>query len=94
MAQTLTTNIVINARTGSGFAKVGATLTEMGMIVNGISQQLINFGEESVRVYREYELSMRDAEVALSTTYGRGTQQLQTVMTQCELWTDNADMTA
>ena len=84
MAQTLTTNIVINARTGSGFAKVGATLTEMGMIVNGISQQLINFGEESVRVYREYELSMRDAEVALSTTYGRGTQQLQTVMTQLD----------
>ena len=73
MAQNLTTNIIINAKTGSGFSKVGATLTEMGMIVNGISQQLINFGEDSVKVYREYELSMRDAEVALSTTYGRGT---------------------
>lgn len=84
MAQNLTTNIIINAKTGNGFGKVGATLTEMGMIVNGISQQLINFGEDSIKVYREYELSMRDAEVALSTTYGRGTQQLQTVMTQLD----------
>ncbi len=84
MAQNLTTNIIINAKTGNGFGKVGATLTEMGMIVNGISQQLIDFGEDSVKVYRDYELSMRDAEVALSTTYGRGTQQLQTVMTQLD----------
>ena len=82
--QNLTTNIIINAKTGNGFGKVGATLTEMGMIVNGISQQLINFGEDSVKVYREYELSMRDAEVALSTTYGRGTQQLQNVMNQLD----------
>ena len=84
MAQNLTTNIVINAKTGNGFGQVGATLTEMGMIVNGLSQQLINFGEDSVKVYRDYELSMRDAEVALSTTYGRGTQQLQTVMNQLD----------
>ena len=84
MAQNLTTNIIINAKTGSGFGKVGATLTEMGMIVNGISQQLINFGEDSVKVYRDYELSMRDAEVALSTTYGRGTQQLRGVMNQLD----------
>ena len=82
--QNLTTNIIINAKTGNGFGKVGAALTEMGMIVNGISQQLISFGEDSVKVYREYELSMRDAEVALSTTYGRGTQQLQTVMNQLD----------
>lgn len=80
----LTTNIVINARTGNGFSQVGQTLTEMGTIVNGLSQQLIHFGEDSVKVYRDYELSMRDAEVALSTTYGRGTQQLQTVMGQLD----------
>lgn len=84
MAQNLTTNIIINAKTGNGFGKVGATLTEMGMIVNGISQQLIDFGEDSVKVYRDYELSMRDAEVALSTTYGRGTQQLRGVMNQLD----------
>lgn len=84
MAQNLTTNIVINAKTGNGFSKVGQTLTEMGSIVNELSQQLISFGEESVQVYRTYEKSMRDAEVALSTTYGRGTKQLQTVMDQLD----------
>lgn len=84
MPQNLTTNIVINAKTGNGFGKVGATLTEMGMIVEGISQKLIDFGTDSVKVYREYEMSLKDAEVALSTTYGRGTQQLRTVMEQLD----------
>jgi TP901 family phage tail tape measure protein len=54
-------------------------------MVNGISQQLINFGKDSVNVYREYEKSMADAQVALSTTYGRGTQQLNTVMSQLDV---------
>lgn len=84
MAQTLQTMIVINAKAGSGFSAVGATLTELGSMVNGVSQELINFGKESVDVYRNYELSMKDAEVALSTTYGRGTQQLSAVMNQLD----------
>ena len=84
MAQFLETIIRINAEMGNGFSKVGATLTELGSIVDGLSQQLIDFGEESVGVYRDYEKSMQDAEVALSTTYGRGTQQLQTVMAQLD----------
>ena len=85
MAQTITTNIVINARTGNGFSAVGATLTELGSLVNGVSQELINFGKESVEVYRNYEMSMKDAEVALSTTYGRGTKELSDVMSQLDL---------
>lgn len=84
MAQTLTTNIVINAKTGNGFSQVGSTLTELGTLVNGISQNLIDFGEDSAKVYRDYEKSMKDAEVALSTTYGRNTQQLSRVMTQLD----------
>lgn len=84
MAQNLTTNIVINAKTGNGFSAVGATLTELGSLVNGISQKLINFGEDSVKVYRDYEKSMRDAEVALSTTYGRNTQQLASTMRELD----------
>lgn len=86
-SQNLTTNIVINAKTGNGFSKVGATLTEMGSIINGASQKLLEFGRESVEVYKSYESSMRDAEVALSTTYGRGSAQLKTVM-------DNLDTAA
>lgn len=78
--QQLTTTIVINARTGSGFGKVGATLTELETLVNGLSQELISFGKESTEVYRDYEKSMQDARVALSTTYGRGTVELNQVM--------------
>lgn len=84
-SQTLETVIAINAKVGNGFSQVGATLTELGSMVNGVSQQLINFGKESVNVYREYEKSMADAEVALSTTYGRGTSQLNTVMSQLDV---------
>ena len=84
MAQTLTTNIVINAMAGNGFSQVGNTLTELGSIVNGISQKLIEFGADSINVYRDYEKSMKDAEVALATTYGRGTKDLSNVMTQLD----------
>ena len=84
-SQTLETVIAINARVGNGFSQVGATLTELGSMVNGVSQQLINFGKDSVNVYREYEKSMADAQVALSTTYRRGTQQLNTVMSQLDV---------
>ena len=84
MAQNLTTNIVINAKTGNGFSEVGSVLAEMGSIVNGISQELIQFGKESVEVYSDYEKSMTEAEVALATKYGRGTRQLGTVMDQLD----------
>lgn len=83
-SQTLETVIAINARVGNGFSQVGATLTELGSMVNGISQQLIDFGKDSVTVYRDYEKSMADAKVALSTVYGRGTKELNTVMGQLD----------
>lgn len=89
MAQSLQTFITINAKVGNGFGQVGATLTELGSIVNGISQELINFGKDSVKVYRDYEKSMTDAEVALSTTYGRGTKELNTVMGQLDVAATN-----
>ena len=79
-SQTLETVISINARVGKGFSQVGSTLTELGSIVNGASQELITFGKDSTKVYRDYEKSMKDAEVALSTQYGRGTRELKQVM--------------
>lgn len=82
--QTLNTYININARAGNGFSQVGAALTELGGLINGLSQELIHFGEDSINVYRDYEKSMSDAEVALSTTYGRGTKELSTVMSQLD----------
>ena len=80
MAQMLQTNIVINSRVGNGFANVGSTLMEMSSLVSGLSQQLIDFGKESTQVYRNYESAMKDAEVALSTAYGRGSKELAQVM--------------
>lgn len=83
-SQTLQTIISINAKTGSGFSQVGATLTELGSMVEGISGKLIGFGKESLDVYQDYEKSMKDAEVALSTSYGRGTAELTGVMSQLD----------
>ena len=54
MAQTLETIIAINATVGNGFSAVGSTLTQLGSMVNGLSQELINFGKDSVNIYREY----------------------------------------
>ena len=82
--QTLQTNIIINARTGNGFSRVGNTLTELGSLVNGFSQELIGLGKESIQVYRSYEKSLKSAEVALSTTYGRDTAELAKVMKQLD----------
>ena len=79
--QTLTTIIAINAQ-ANGFGQVGATLTELGTLVNGISQKLINFGKESYEVYKDYEKSMHEAEVALSTSHGRNTKELAAAMDQ------------
>ena len=79
-SQRLETIIAINAQVGNGFAEVGSTLTQLGSLVDGFSQDLMDFGKDSVAVYREYEKSMKDAEVALSTTYGRGTKELSSVM--------------
>lgn len=78
--QKLTTIISINAEAGKGFSQVGSTLTELGSIVDGISERLISFGKDSLGVYRDYEKAMRDTEVALSTAYGRDSQQLGEVM--------------
>lgn len=77
--QTLTTTILINAK-ASGFAEVGNTLMELGAMANGVSQQLIDFGKDSIEVYRDYDKSMHEAEVALATAYGRDSSRLSAVM--------------
>lgn len=82
--QRLETIIAINAEVGNGFAKVGSTLSQLGSLVDGMSQKLIDFGTESVDVYRKYELSMADAQVALSTIYGKSTRELSGVMKELD----------
>ena len=81
MAQkTLNAFVVIGGRVDNTFGRIGTALVSMGSTIDEVSQKLINFGKESVEVYRDYQDSMLDAQVALSTTYGRGSQELASVM--------------
>lgn len=81
MAQkTLNAFVVIGGRVDNSFGQIGTALISMGQTIDQISQKLINFGKESVDVFRGYQDSMLDAQVALSTTYGRGTRELASVM--------------
>lgn len=81
MAQkTLNATIVLGGRVDNTFGQIGTALTNVGATVDQLSQKLINFGRESIEVYRGYQDSMLDAQVALSTTYGRGTKALGDVM--------------
>ena len=85
MAQrTVNAFVVIGGRVDNSFGQIGSALIGLGSTIDEISQKLINFGKESVDVYRGFEDSMLDARVALSTTYGRATRELEAVMTQLD----------
>jgi len=86
MAQaTLNAAVVLGGRVDNSFTQIGDALLNMSMTVDQISQKLINFGKDSINVYRGYQDSMLDAQVALSTTYGRGTRELKAVMTELDV---------
>ena len=80
-AQTLTTNIVMNA-TAKGFTQLGNTITNLGYQVDLLSQRIINFGKESLDIYDVYEKYMTQAKIALSTReeYTKGSRVLQADM--------------
>lgn len=81
MAQkTLNATIVVGGRVDNSFGRIGTVLANVGAQVDEVSRKLINFGKESLETYRGYEDSLLDAQVALSTSYGRGTRELQNVM--------------
>lgn len=81
MAQrTLNAFVVIGGRVDNSFGQIGTALINLGSTVDEISSKLLNFGKESLNVYKDFELSMADAEIALATKYGQGTQKLAKVM--------------
>ena len=82
--QVLQTIIAINAQAGSGFSEVGSTLTQLGAQIDGISEKLIGFGKDSLKVYEDYEKNMAEARSALATRYGRDTQELDKAMKQLD----------
>lgn len=80
MAQTLETIIAINATVGNGFSEVGSTLTALGAQIDGISDKLIGFGKDSLKIYEDYEVTMAKAKGALASTYGQDTKALNDAM--------------
>lgn len=82
--KTLNAYVVLGGKVDNSFQKLGQNLVNLGSSIDGISQKLINFGKESVQTYRSYEDSMLEAQVALSTSYGRGSKALKDVMSQLD----------
>ena len=82
--KTLNAYVVLGGKIDNSFSQLGQGLINLGGHIDGISQKLINFGKESVQTYRSYEDSMLEAQVALSTSYGRGTKELNEVMTSLD----------
>lgn len=95
MAQkTIRMGVVLFGRVDNTFGRIGNELVQLGAQVDQISQKLIDFGKESVEVYRNYEDSMLDAEGALATLYGRGTPELKRTMKELDaLATETAEST-
>lgn len=82
--KTLNAWIVLGGKIDSSFTQLGNNLTMLGSSLDGISRKLIDFGKESVDTYRSYEDSMLDAQVAMATTYGKGSAELNRVMKQLD----------
>lgn len=81
MAQAqLNASVVLFGRVDNSIGQLGAALVSIGGTIDQMSRKLIDFGKESAQVYRDYEDSMLDAQVALSTIYGRNTRELSGVM--------------
>ena len=76
--------IVLGGRVDNTFTRLGQSLMAMGGLVDDISRKLIDFGKESMGVYKNYEDSMLDAQVALSTAYGQGTKELKSAMRELD----------
>lgn len=79
-------NIVLNGKVGNGFQAIGDTLMQMGAQIDGLSQRLINFGRESLDVYKDYQFNMAQARIAQATNYGKETEGLNQAMEQLETY--------
>ena len=83
MGKTLRADIIVGGKADSSFYQLGNTLENLGQTVNQISENLIQFGKESVEAYTSYEDYMLDAEVALRTQYD-STNELSKAMEQLD----------
>lgn len=83
MAVNLPANIIIGAKTTSGFDTIGGKLMNMGSLISQFSDKILDFEKDSVEVYKNYETVMLEAEGALTTQYKSATQRAR-VMEELE----------
>lgn len=83
MAQkTLNAFVVIGGRVDNSFGQIGTALINMGSTVDEVSQKLLDFGKESLNVYKDYEYNMTEMETVWGTngTFAKGSRELQSAM--------------
>ena len=83
MAQkTLNAFVVLGGRVDNTFGEIGTALITMGGTVDEVSQKLLNFGKESLNVYKDYEYNMTELETVWGTngTFQKGSRALQSAM--------------
>lgn len=88
MAQkTLNAFVVIGGRVDNSFGQIGTALINLGSTVDEISQKLIDFGKDSLNVYKNYEYSITELESVWGSngTLAKGSRELQKAMEGMEL---------
>lgn len=60
--QILQTVIALSGRVDNSFGKIGEALLSVGSQIDALSQQIINFGKESVEEYVDYDDIMREVQ--------------------------------
>ena len=83
MAQkTLNAFVVLSGQVDNTFGEIGTALINMGNTVDQVSQKLLNFGKESLNVYKDYEYNITELETVWGTngTFKKGSKELQSAM--------------
>lgn len=57
-----TAEVILSGRVDNTFTQLGAAVTQLGTDVDQISQRLLNFGKDSLEVYKNYEYNMKQLE--------------------------------
>lgn len=85
------TVITIGGAVDSTFGKIGSALTAVGSQINGLSQKVISFGEDSVNLYADYEDNLLSIQAKLGDASKRDMSTLDESMRH---WAANTRYTA
>ena len=67
--QVLKTVVTLAGRVDNTFGQIGQSLIDLGSQIDGVSQRLIDFGQESVDVYKGYEDGILETQSVLARQY-------------------------